>query len=127
MSSKWRPVKVLFIGDEPSSKNVDPAVPFVGTASYKRLLKWIGELDLDIQNVQLLNTDDEIRISSHITDKVVFLGKKSCTLLKFISYGVNVPNPGVKIIDHPSPRNSNFNNPGYEKKMLKELKEWIYE
>lgn len=125
-NKNWKPLRILFIGDEPSSRNVSPDVPFVGTASYKRLLRWIGELDLDISKITLKN-------SGYITlynnpDKIVFLGNKAAQNTKIFRPGVfDTPIPNFKIIDHPSPRNRKFNDPKYEAKMLKELKKWLYE
>lgn len=122
----WKPLKVLFIGDKPSSKNVNQDVPFVGTSSYKRLLKWIGELDLDIQNVRLENKQgDYLIIQKNMFDAIVFLGKASEMPVHRGNPEVNIPK--LFTVDHPSPRNRNFNNPTYEKRMLKKLKEWLYE
>jgi len=45
------------VGDSPSASNLNPDVAFVGTASYKRLLGWIAELDIDINDVLLCNTE----------------------------------------------------------------------
>lgn len=126
----WKPLNVLFIGEEPSSRNVNKNVPFVGTSSYKRLLNWIGELDLNIANVSLHNVDDVETIYTGNFDVIIFLGKKASKSLKKIIeedewYDLS-RSPSVKIIDHPSPRNRKFNDPNYERKMLKELKEWLY-
>lgn len=122
----WRPLTVLFVGDEPSSKNVDPTIPFVGTPSYKRLLRWIGELDLCLDKVSIIN-------SSMLPDKgydfVFYLGenalnKHSKNFESLVLFGFW--SKGVRVIDHPSPRNRKFNDPDYEKKMLQELKTWLY-
>lgn len=122
----WKPLKVLFIGDKPSSKNVDEDIPFVGTPSYKRLLKWIGELDLDIHHVRLENKVGDILIleKEHF-DAIVFLGKASELLVQTGKPEIELPR--LFTVDHPSPRNRNLNDPMYEKKMLKQLKEWLYE
>jgi hypothetical protein len=34
-------MKTVFVGDKPSSKNLDKTIPFVGTPSHKTLMKWI--------------------------------------------------------------------------------------
>lgn len=130
---QWRPLKVLFVGDEPSSRNVNTTVPLVGTSSYKRLLKWIGELDLDIQDVGLLNKKDEILLYGNEYDVVIFLGKKAECVIRVFSRGQVDYSPTLsflprfRVIDHPSPRNRKFNDPKYETKMLAELKRWLYE
>ena len=119
---KWRPLRVLFVGDEPSSRNVCPNTPFVGTPSYKRLLRWIGELDLCLDKVILHNGNG---YTFKEMDKIVYLGQKAASReLDFINLPGN--ESYIKIIDHPSPRNRNFNEPGYEAKMLRELKNWLY-
>lgn len=124
-------MSVLFIGDQPSSKNVDPTIPFVGTPSYKRLLKWIGELDLSVGLVKIINKREHVMINEYEFDVVLFLGKKSETCVGVLSHRDGHPGaatvPKFKTVDHPSPRNRKFNDPDYEKKMLKELKGWLYE
>lgn len=57
----------------------------------------------------------------HIRDRkvVICLGGFVARVMKKMEY------TGIKTIciDHPSPRNRNFNDPGYEAQMLKRLKE----
>lgn len=113
----WKPLNVLIVGDKPSTYNKSPEVPFVGTPSYKRLCSWIAVLDLDINKVRLVNSDSSAYIYAY--DKVIFLGKDAARQFKHFDFVTG----RTKIIDHPSPRNRNFNNPRYERKMLKELKE----
>ncbi len=125
MSKKsWKPLRVLFIGDEVSSRNVSPDVPFVGTPSYKRLLRWIGELDLDISKVRIENAGF---ITYNGEDKIVFLGKKASLNTRILIQQLEIVDVDCKIIDHPSPRNRKFNDKSYEAKMLKELRKWLYE
>lgn len=38
-------IKVLVVGDKPSSKNTSKYVPFVGTKSYTRLREWLNIID----------------------------------------------------------------------------------
>lgn len=143
MKANWKPLKVLFVGDEPSSKNKSPDVPFVGTPSYKRLLRWIGELDLDIHRVDIINSDKSEVRTDWVPAKIIFLGKKAQIKFesvppKFLVYSdmgymslgkhqFNYDTVPKIVIDHPSPRNRKFNKPGYESKMLKDLKRWLYE
>ena len=123
--TNWKPLRILFIGEEPSSKNKSPDVPFVGTPSYKRLLRWIGELDLDINSINTENSGNIEYESFQHCHVVIFLGKSAEKKSKLATR----ENMQTKIItiDHPSPRNRNFNKPGYEAKMLKDLKRWLYE
>lgn len=117
----WKPLTVLIVGDKPSTKNKSHDIPFVGTASYKRLCNWIAELDLDINRVRLVNSNYNAYIYSY--DKVIFLGRDAARQFPLYDYVEG----RTKVIDHPSPRNRKFNDPKYEPKMLKELKEWLYE
>jgi hypothetical protein len=130
-SGEWRPLAVLFIADEPSSKNVDLRIPLVGTQSYKRLLKWIGILDLDIRSIGFENrTNGAIMISETEYDVVIFLGKKAEIRVSVMNFGESHGHtimPRFKTIDHPSSRNRKFNDPKYETKMLAELRRWLYE
>ena len=48
---------IIFVGDKPSSKNKDPKIPFVGTQSYKRLLEWIWQMNININDVKIVNKD----------------------------------------------------------------------
>lgn len=128
MKQSWQHLSVMFVGDEPSSKNVDNNVAFVGTASYKRLLKWIGELDLDINKVELINLKDfeATRQRKTYPDKVIILGFKTNSKL-WSEYGIATEyDDSIRVIDHPSYSNRNLNNPKYEKNMLTNLKHWLY-
>jgi uracil-DNA glycosylase len=48
-------MKVLFIGCNPSLKNIDPKVPFEGTRSGKALDGWIAKLGLSKDQVSFMN------------------------------------------------------------------------
>jgi len=48
---------ILFVGDKPSNSNLNLKVPFVGTRSYKTLLSWIADMELDITHIALANQD----------------------------------------------------------------------
>jgi hypothetical protein len=54
---------IVFVGDKPSEKNLDPAIPFVGTGSYRTLLGWFADLDVDINVVKLKNKDSAERLA----------------------------------------------------------------
>lgn len=124
---------IIFVGDEPSAKNIDPNVPFVGTQSYKRLLGWIWEMDINISDVTLLNQNkldinyvngdvyyDRTFIDNECNITFIALGKKAAEKLDG-SY--------VRFFDlpHPSGRNRKLNDKKYVKQILKQCKEWLNE
>jgi len=52
---------IIFVGDKPSKHNISKDIPFVGTKSYKRLLEWIWQLDIDVTDIFLANTQHVTR------------------------------------------------------------------
>jgi hypothetical protein len=119
---------VYFVGDKPSSKNKESSVAFVGTKSYKKLLTWIYNLDLDLNHVYTCNKDDiadnfTVEVPGLFTeideeDSVIALGEASSKRLDKI---------GLKHfkMPHPSGLNRKLNNKEYELQMLKQCKEYI--
>jgi hypothetical protein len=56
-------MKVLFVGANPSPKNKDATVPFVGTQSGKILDEWIKILDLKAEDCGFINVSDAVASS----------------------------------------------------------------
>jgi hypothetical protein len=117
-------MKIIFVGDKPSPKNIDPNIPFVGTQSYKTLLDWIWRMDLNISNIILCNKDklDDIVLNMDTYDyysvKIVSLGREAEKISEvYTDKHFNLP--------HPSGRNRKLNDKKYVSKILKECKEWI--
>ena len=126
-------MNVVFVGDKPGKKNKDPRVPFVGTNSYKRLLEWILELEIDISNVVLCNSKDFIvECPGHFLvhkfdcdtclsdgDKIIALGNNASKHLKSL---------GCEhfLMDHPSGLNRKLNDKKYVESMLKTCKDYIH-
>lgn len=107
--------QIVFVGDEPSAKNVDPDIPFVGTQSYKTLLNWIWQMDIDISNVSLCNRD---KILVHPSALCVALGQKaSKTLVE-----LRVPH---FVLPHPSPKNRVLNKKHVVEAYLRKCKEYL--
>lgn len=127
--------QVLFIGDKPGKKNIDPRTAFVGTKSYKTLLSWICKMNLSINNVYLENSSDIVGINDFYdgdyieyhtfynsggVDKVVALGKKA---EKFCIEN----NIQYFAMPHPSGLNRQLNDKEYVALKLKECEKYIKE
>jgi uracil-DNA glycosylase len=113
---------VIFVGDKPSSKNTDQNVPFIGTKSCIRLNQWVKELTNSDYYIVNSNTQSDItliQIWSHWPNvKFVSLGNNAEKVLKRLDIeSFKLP--------HPSPRNRKLNDKFYEKKILKECKQWL--
>lgn len=117
---------IVFVGDKPSVKNVDPDIPFVGTQSYKNLLNWIWEIDIDISDTLTANATENFYYwvgyygngedpHNHV---YIALGNKAENFLK--SEKLNYFK-----LPHPSPRNRKLNDKKFIKQELKKCKEWL--
>ena len=132
-------MKVLIVGSNPSSKNINPNIPFEGTKSLKALQTWISFLE--INNYQIVNIFDEVtdnnrpltkreikrcllsfrkKLDNLEYDKIIALGSSASvalTLLKLDHYKMF----------HPSPRNRQLNSKELVDNKLKECKIYLYE
>jgi len=134
--------KVLFIGDKPGNKNLDPNLAFVGTKSYETLCSWIGKLHIPINNVTIVNSIDILDIKNlpspsysivqvdflrevECFDKVIVLGNIALNYLNKNFNNISTDSNKFKNIDHPSGLNRNLNNPEYVKNMLAETRKWL--
>lgn len=128
---------IIFVGDKPSKKNINPEIPFVGTKSYKRLLEWIGKLDIDISETLIVNrsgvepysfsTPEDLHIlfrgySSQTDycpgDKIIALGREAAKLLE----SNHIP---YFEMPHPSGLNRKLNDKKWLKAELNRCKEWL--
>lgn len=128
---------IFFVGDEPSKKNVDPKVAFVGTASYKKLLGWIADMKLSINDVVLLNKDDIKNYTwgqAYIETGTIVGGTYSIDLLpqdKFVALGQkarkHLEDMGIECfyLPHPSGRNIKANPGKSLKDKLKACRKYI--
>lgn len=118
---------VIFVGDGPSTSNVDPKVPFVGTKSYKTLLDWIYQMDIDVTGVFLCNRTDlyscdekyffwDGRIEFSKRYPIVTLGNEAD---KFFE-----GTPHFKL-PHPSGLNRKLNDKKWLDTQLKACKDWL--
>jgi len=100
--------KIIFIGDKPSLKNTNPDVPFVGTVSYKTLLKWFKILNLNENNYTIYNSHnltciETIKNTYNINNKYIALGNEASKRLDKLN---------IKHfkLPHPSGRNRLLND-----------------
>lgn len=119
---------IIVVGDKPGKKNVDPNIPFVGTQSYKTLLGWIWEMDIDISQVYLCNKDSEDL--SFWYDQY----RKKDRCVRFICLGEasdkKLSRDGIEIrfkLPHPSGLNRKLNDKEWLAEQLKLCKEWLDE
>ena len=114
---------IVFVGDEPSAKNIDPAIAFWGTQSYVTLMGWIGHMQIFYNNFELTNKDSLEYIVDHEEYKdciYISLGAKaSKSLQKFEIEHFALP--------HPSGKNRKLNDKRFVSQCLMECREWIDE
>jgi uracil-DNA glycosylase len=108
---------IIFVGDAPSKKNTDPSIPFVGTQSYKRLLMWIWEMDINITDVYLCNKD---KIPLHFNGKYVALGRNAEKVLQMFE----LP---YFYLPHPSGLNRTVNDKRLMSRLFKDCKTFLNE
>ena len=124
---------VIFVGDQASAKNINPDVAFVGTQSYKRLLEWIWELDLDINDLALCNKNQVFGyttctarfIQTPATFVDIMAGDAIIALGNAASKKLSDLNLSHFVLPHPSGLNRKLNDKKYVKKILRECKKWI--
>lgn len=106
---------IVFVGDKPSKKNVDPDIAFVGTQSYKRLLLWIWEMNLSVNDIHVCNKD---KMPIDANYKYIALGKNAAKKLDSLKLD-------FFRLPHPSGLNRQVNDTGYIRTRLRSCKEWI--
>jgi uracil-DNA glycosylase len=120
-------LKLLIVGDKPSSKNTDPAIAFVGTKSFRTIQSWLREI-LEEEEAEI------VMINRVAPDFSKVLVKASLERYKIIALGVEASqalvNHGVARyfrLPHPSGRNRKLNNKQYLAEVLAECKKWLKE
>ncbi len=115
-------VMVIFVGDKPSKKNLDPEVAFVGTPSFKNLCKWLVKMQIvDFVMVNSYTHDDEVKICQFFNNKLgpfVALGRNASNRLK--SLGISHHK-----LPHPSPKNRLLNKKEYVDAELRKCSNWL--
>jgi len=125
---------IIFVGDKPSSKNLDQNIPFVGTESYPKLLSWIGKMNIHWKDFNIINKEFRYDgMFDEMWNKNEKWGIKDISSHTFIALG----NEASKSLDwfciehfklpHPSPRNFKLNDKEFIKRILQECKEYIHD
>lgn len=130
LSDKYLHPLVYVIADKPGKKNLHPAIPLVGTSSYKTLLNWLGQMNIDISRVRLFNQSSNpfgpLAVNSlnvavknkHI--KILALGKVATKYLADIGIAEFFSLP------HPSGLNRVLNSKKQLKKILDQCETYVY-
>src|SRR5665213_2208169 len=121
---------IYFIADKPGKGNLSESVPLVGTSSYKTLLRWCGEMDLDVTRMRMFNQSDKpfeglsgVSLNLAITKghiKVIALGGEAKKYL--LKAGIEE----FFVLPHPSGRNRLLNDEKFVKKTLEQCRDYIY-
>lgn len=122
---------ICVVGLCPSTKNIDPDVPLVGTKSFITWLEWHrqlpGEHKYHLINVSNkigfkpkdITFDDKVELLFHTEGCIVLgLGNDVSKILTSLDI------PHFKL-PHPSPRNRKLNNPTFIIDKLQECRQYI--
>lgn len=125
-------MRIIFVGDRPSKKNINQDTAFLGTESNKRLSKWITMISTELAASGIeaefcfTNSHNQLELAklkdlcqdadSHL---IVTLGHNA-TKQVTCKLGLRVWHLG-----HPSPRNRQWNNHEYEVNQIKILTQYI--
>lgn len=114
-------IEVMFVGDEPSSKNHMPEVAFVGTKSYEVLKSWIirfWPIGVTLENSHNAKSLKAIRYYYNLGYRVVALGNKASErLTKMNIEHFKLP--------HPSGRNRKLNDKKFIDLELEKCKNYL--
>lgn len=120
-------MKVLFVGSNPSTKNLKTEQPFIGTRSHDTLMCWINRLG--VTDYTLTNASDRLdganidydRLQDLMVahDTVVALGRAAEKAIKATGRKTYLYLP------HPSPRNRLLNDKAYINKLLMVTKTYL--
>lgn len=103
---------VLFLSGRRSVHDIYLFSPFVGTPVYKEFLNWLYRMDVDINQVQVINSQDhmgnemtrDLMNAFQNTALVVTLGPTAKEVYERFSYPELYPKPSFNL-PHPSDRN----------------------
>lgn len=115
------PNRIIFVGDKHGNAGLHPDIAFVGSKSYNKIVQWIADLDIYVDDVILINKHQIFDTRLNWPDALFI----ACG--NIASEALN--DEGIKHfkLPHPSGRNRKLNDKKYEKNLLKECYKWIRE
>ena len=121
---------IYFLADRPAKGNLSESVPLVGTSSYKTLLNWCADMDVDVTRMKMFNQSDKpfeglsgVSLNLAIKKghiKVIALGGEAKKYL--LKAGIEE----FFVLPHPSPKNRLLNDQKFVDKTLTQCKDYIY-
>lgn len=112
---------VIFVGDKPSRLNESPMIPFVGTPSWKTLLKWIKTLDVSSYHISnSFSPMDMVEVQCFKKDGNTFIALGNEASDRLAKVGIE----HFKL-PHPSPRNRKLNDPKFIDSELEKCKDYL--
>ncbi len=132
MNSKYLHALIYIVADQPSNKNLSPSVPLVGTDSYKTLLRWLGDMDVDVSRIRFYNQNDgpfDNGMSRSTLNQAVKLGQIKVLALgqKAAGYLNKVGVEEYFVLPHSSGKNRILNDKQYLENKLGACRKYIYE
>lgn len=138
-------MKVVLVGSNPTAKNLDPKIPFVGTSSGKILTRWLQVLGIDPLHARFVNVSDQIvlgnrklKVSEYDLDRLendlvlnLVLDHLSNKPLKVVALGKTASDALMRIrvdhfeLPHPSGLNRKLNDTAFVATQLKRCADYL--
>jgi hypothetical protein len=115
--------KVVFVGDTPSKKNIDPDIAFVGTACFKTLTWFIKYIAADYYICLNSDTIEELTKIRKLYDngfKIIALGVSASKRLDPLAIEHTT-------LPHPSGRNRRLNNKFHLIEKLERAHQYVHQ
>src|SRR5574337_239013 len=132
-------MKIIFVGCNPSPKNRDPRVPFVGTRSGAIFFRWTRDLGLSREDYEIITAASKITQSQSQLKKsdinleqlaqaiLLLSGRKTkiITLGKVAQWALNQLKIDHFPLPHPSGLNRKLNDKDYVKEQLRLCRKYL--
>jgi len=132
-------MKIIFVGCNPSPKNADSRVPFVGTRSGSIFFRWTEELGLSRDQYEIINVSSKVTKSSAQVKKsdisleqvakaiLLLSGKKTkiITLGTMAAWALEQLKIDHFSLPHPSGLNRKLNDKNFAKEQLRLCKKYL--